>query len=262
MLDAAIDGGLDAIGVQAGLDFFLHAVHEAFQVAHLGLQRRGDLLIAGRVQVLEGQVLQLPLGPLHAQAVGDGGIDFHGLQGFGALFIRRLVGHGAHIVKPVGDLDEDDADVLGHGHKHLTQIFHLLILFAGVLNPGQLGDALHNIRHRVAELAGNVIMGQVGVLDHIVKQGGDDGILVQAHVHGNIRRGHAVGHIGGAVLPELAGMGQAGHVIGGPDAPQVHAGAGFLDLGDEIVKHFIRIKELIGFFFLLIHICPSPLIYK
>ena len=57
-------------------------------------------------------------------------------------------------------------------------------------------------------------------------------------------------------------MGQAGHVIGGPDAPQVHAGAGFLDLGDEIVKHFIRIKELIGFFFLLIHICPSPLIYK
>ncbi|MBQ2132524.1 MAG: ABC-F family ATP-binding cassette domain-containing protein, partial [Bacteroidales bacterium] len=42
--------------------------------------------------------------------------------------------------------------VFGHCHEHLAQIFHLLVLFAGVLYTGELCNAFHQIRHRFAEL--------------------------------------------------------------------------------------------------------------
>ena len=53
--------------------------------------------------------------------MGDGSIDLHGFQGFFPLLFWGLVLHGAHIVQPVGDLDEDDADVLAHRHEHLAK---------------------------------------------------------------------------------------------------------------------------------------------
>ena len=47
---------------------------------------------------------------------------------FSRCFFGDLVLHGAHIVQPVTDLDEDDPDVLGHGQQHFAQILHLLLL--------------------------------------------------------------------------------------------------------------------------------------
>ena len=108
---------------------------------------------------------------LHAQAVGDGGVDLHGLQGLLPLLLGGLVLHGAHVVEPVADLDEDHPDVLGHGHEHLPQVLHLLLFLGGVLHPGQLGDPLHQVGHRVAELLGHLLVGGVGVLNGVVEQG-------------------------------------------------------------------------------------------
>ena len=53
--------------------------------------------------------------------------------------------HGAHIVEPVGDLDEDHPDIPAHGEEHLAQILHLLLFHGGVLHPGQLGDPVHDV---------------------------------------------------------------------------------------------------------------------
>ena len=260
MLYAAVDGGLDAFGVQPRLYLLLHAFHKAFQLVHLLFKGRGYLIVPRRVQVLERQILQLPFGPLHAQTVGNGGVDFHGLQGFGALLLRGLVGHGAHIVQPVGYFYQDDPDVLGHGHEHLPQILHLLVFLAGVLHTGQLCDALHYIRHRRAELTGDVGVGEVGVLDDVVEQGRDHRVLVHAHVHGDVRCGHTVGHIGRAVLPELSLMGALGHFIGLPDTLQVHSRAVFAYLFYQVPEHLIRVQQSILFFSLLIHIRTSQAI--
>ena len=98
-------------------------------------------------------------------------------------------------MQPVGNFDENDADVLGHGHEHLADVLHLLVLDAGVLHARELGDALNDVGHSRAEGARNVGVGQRGILDHIVQQRGDDRILIQAHVHRDIRRGDAVCHI-------------------------------------------------------------------
>ena len=120
VLHPAVDGGLDTLLGQSFLDALLDGGHELLVGGGAAEQLVGDLLVAHRVQVLEGKVLQLPLDFLHAQAVSDGGVDLHGLQGLLPLLAGGLVVHGAHVVQPVADLDEDHPDVLGHGHEHLA----------------------------------------------------------------------------------------------------------------------------------------------
>ena len=56
-------------------------------------------------------------------------------------------------MQAVGNFDEDDADVLRHGHEHLAQIFHLLLFHRRILHARQLCDALDQIRDRLAEQA-------------------------------------------------------------------------------------------------------------
>ena len=253
MLDAGENGGLDPLALQPGLDLFVHRGHEAFQVGHAGVQIVGDLLVAGGIQIAQGQILQFPLGLLHAQPVRDGGVDLHGLQRLGALLVRRLIVHGAHVVETVCDLDEDHADVLGHGHEHLAQVLHLLVFLAGVLHPGELGDALHDIRHGGTEGMGYVRMGEGGVLNDVVQQGGADGVFIQAQVHGDVRRGHAVGHVRRAVLAQLAFMGALCHVIGGTDPTQVHGMTCVTDLLLQIGIELVRIQRSMHFFGRFVH---------
>ena len=151
MLDPAVDGGLDALLGQTVLDLLLNGGHELLVGGGAGLQLVADLLIADRVQVLEGGVLQLPFDALHAQAVGDGCVDLHGLQRLLPLLAGALVLHGAHVVQPVADFDENHPDVLGHGHEHLAQVLHLLLFLGGVLHPGQFGHPVHQIGHLRSE---------------------------------------------------------------------------------------------------------------
>ena len=246
VLDAGEDRSLHTLRVEPCLYLALDAVHEGFQLVHLRIQRIGYLLIALGVKVLKRQILKLPLGALHAEAVRNGRVDLHRLKGLGALLLGSLVGHGAHIVQAVGDLDEDDADVLGHGHEHLAQVLHLLVLFAGVLHAAELRDALDDVRDSRAELAGNVLMGEVRVLYNIVQERGDDGVLIQTHVDGDVRRGDAVRDIRRAVAPLLPGVGNARHLIGGLDAAEIHRVAAALYLLLKLLKQLVRIDNRRG----------------
>ena len=47
------------------------------------------------------------------------------LEGDALLFVRAEGPERAHVVEPVAELDEDDADVLGHGEEHLAQVLRL-----------------------------------------------------------------------------------------------------------------------------------------
>ncbi len=253
VFDAAEDRAVEPLGLQPRLDLRLHAVHEGLQRGHLRVEPVGDLLVALRVEVLQRQILQLPLGLLHAEAVGDGGVDLHRLKGLGALLLRRLIGHGAHVVQTVGDLDEDDADVLGHRHEHLAQILHLLLFLGRVLHARQLGDALHDVRDGRAEAVGNVGVGHAGVLDHVMQQRRDDRVLVQPKVNGDVRRRDAVRHVGRAVLAHLPGVRRARHIVGGADALHVHGVAARADLLLQLREHHVRVKRGIRFSHFLSH---------
>ena len=206
MLDAAIDGAVDAHALQPLGDLHLDALHEAVvgilvlgQVVH-------DLVVALGIEVLEGQVLQLPLELLHAEAVRQGRVDLHGLGGLGDLLGAGLVLQGAHVVQPVGDLDEDDPDVLAHGHEHLAEILHLLLFGGGVVDPGQLGDALHQLGHGAAKELYQLIEAGVGVLQAVVEQRCQDGVGIQADLHHDLGHGQGMNDIRFAAFAQLLFM--------------------------------------------------------
>ena len=203
VLDAPVDGAVDPRLRQALGDGVLDGLHEFLGLVVVGFDVAHQLVVALGIEVPETGILQLPFDLLHAEAVGQRGVDVHGLHGFGNLLLRGLVLHGAGIVEPVGDLDEDHADVLAHGHEHLAQILHLLFLQGGILHPGQLGNAVDKVRHRVAEQAGDLVVVGVGVLDAVVQQGAEDGVGVQTDLRHDLRHRQGMDDIGRAVLPLL-----------------------------------------------------------
>ena len=118
-----------------------------------------DLGVALGVQGGEGQVLELPLELLDAEPVGQRGVDVEGLLGGAALLPLRHHGDGAHVVQPVGQLDDEHPPVLGHGHEHLAHRGRLLGLLGVELEPVELGDAVDDGRHLGPELLGHVARG-------------------------------------------------------------------------------------------------------
>ena len=89
-----------------------------------------DLGVLAGVEGGEGQVFQLPAHRLDAQPVGQRSVDLQRLLGLLELLLLAQVAESAHVVQPVGQLDEDHPDILGHGDDHLADVLGLLFLDA------------------------------------------------------------------------------------------------------------------------------------
>ena len=105
-------------------------------------------------QVFEGEVLQLAVGMVEADAVGELGVDFQRFAGDAAAAVGLFGIQRAHIVQAVGELDDDDADVFGHRHDELAEAFGLMLGLAVVFEFFQLGEAVHHIGNGLAEFGG------------------------------------------------------------------------------------------------------------
>ena len=110
----------------------------------------GDLVVPLGVQRREGQVLQLPLDGVHAQPVGERREDLQHLTRLALLLLPGQVAQRAHVVQPVGELDDQDPDVPGHRDHHLAHGLGLGDL--AVLDLVQLGDPVHQGRDLVPEV--------------------------------------------------------------------------------------------------------------
>ncbi|MOA21569.1 hypothetical protein D3C78_1420680 [compost metagenome] len=122
------------------------------------------------MEVAERQVLQFAVGLVQAQAVGDGRINFQRLGCNAAPFAARHVRQRAHIVRAVGQLDEDDAHIAGHGQQHLAKRFSLVFLAGIELQLVQLGQSVDQLGHRQAEALGQIVLGDAAVFHGIVHQ--------------------------------------------------------------------------------------------
>ena len=125
---AAIDIGLDLHLFQLEADIGGDLVHHIARFALQGDEAADDRVARIRVQDAEGEVFQLFAHPLHAHAAGKGGEDFHGFAGFLRLLFRLHRLDRAHVVQTVGQFHQDHAQVLGHGHEQLAEVFGLLAL--------------------------------------------------------------------------------------------------------------------------------------
>ena len=152
----------------------------AFAVgAPLG-DHRLDLRVLARVQRLEGEVLELPLERVDAEPVRERRVDLERLLRLLDLLLLAEVLDRAEVVEAVGELDEDDAHVLGHRDDHLPVVLGLRLLAGLELDARQLRDAVDERGDLVAELLAQRVELDAGVLDDVVEERGGDGLLVEA----------------------------------------------------------------------------------
>ena len=183
VLGPAGDLGLDAGLAQPHAQLLGHVGDQPLALLALHAHQPHQLLVALGIDVAQRQVLQLPLDGVHAHAVGQRRVDVQRLPGDGNLALRALVLQRAHVVQAVGQLDEHHADVLGHGQEHLAQRLRLGLLAGSEVQLAQLGHAVHQQLHLLAELLANGLLGHaVHVLHAVVQEARGDGGGVQHQV--------------------------------------------------------------------------------
>ena len=91
-------------------------------------------------------------------------------------------------MQAVGQLDQDDADVVDHSQEHLAQVFGLDRALAGglvaVAGPRDLTQLRHTVDQEgdpIAELRPHGIEADRAVLDDVVQKRGNDRLGVDGH---------------------------------------------------------------------------------
>ncbi len=172
-----------------------------------------DIFIVFRIEIFERQILQLPLNAGHAESVGQGCVNLARFHRDTLLLFRRQMLQGSHVVKPVGQLDDYDPDIPGHGKKHLAEIFHLLLGRAFDSIARYLGQAVDHLGDFLTEIFVYLVHGGSGVLDNVVQQPRGDRLRVHmefGQYEGDVE---AMFHVGVARFAELPGVRTVGEFI-------------------------------------------------
>src|SRR5262249_38782649 len=83
------------------------------------------------------------------------------------------------------------------------------------------GQAVHEIRHRLAEALGNLLLGDRRVLHDVVEEGRHHRLSVELPIGDDLGDGERVRDVGVAAEPELAVVGGVAELVGLLDAPDV-----------------------------------------
>ena len=161
-----------------------------------------DLVVDLGVERRERQVLELPLDGVHAEPVRERRIDLEGLVGLALGRLLADVAPRAGVVQPVGELDDEDADVAGHRDDHLAHGLGLGGLAVGHLV--ELGDAVDEHRDLVAEVGAQLVEAVCRVLDRVVQQRRRERGRRHAELGEDRRHRERVRDVGVAALAHLA----------------------------------------------------------
>ena len=233
------------LGVEARVGEFVpqhagHLLDVRLPLRALGGEQGGDAAVLVRLDVAEGEVLQLPLDLAHAEAVREGGVDVQRLLRDGDAPVRRQRAERLHVVQPVRQFDEHDADVVRHRDEHLAQALRLAVALGderhGTAGDGvharELGDAVGQFRHVLAELLAEVVQADVAVFENVVEERRGDGRRVEAEV------GQVLGDGDGVLDVVLAGLALLPLVGGGGEIerPFNHLGS----IAGQVAAHFVE----------------------
>ena len=208
---------------------------------------RLDLGVLARMQDLEREILELPLDGVDPEPVGERRVDLEGLLRLLHLLLLAEVLDRAHVVEPVGELDQDHAHVLRHRDDHLPVVLRLRLLAALEADAGELGDALHEQRDVRPERSLELVEVGLGVLDHVVQQRRGDRLLVEVELRADQGDAERVVDERLAGAAHLAAVCPLGLVEGAADQLLVDARVVGLDacdqLTDEVVLMTFRIDD-------------------
>ena len=186
----------------AAIAFSISPMTPLRALGYLG-QPFGDGAVRVRIDVAEGQLLEFLAHVLHAHAAGQRRIDLHRLLGDAQALVGRHVVERAHVVQPVGELDQQHAHVFGDRQQQLAQVFGLLGLLGDEVELLQLGQPLDQLAELRPEQLVDLLAGGGGVLDGVVQQRDRDRRLVEMHVgedRGDFERVREIGIAGSAAL--------------------------------------------------------------
>ena len=134
------------------------------------------------LEISKREVFELPFELDDTETVCQRRIDLQCFLSDAFLLLWRLETHGAHVVQSVGELDDDDADILRHGDEHLAIAFKLSLFFGMALDLVELGDAFNEKGDFLVEFALEIEAGAVGVFDDIVQKPGGDGVVIEPEI--------------------------------------------------------------------------------
>ena len=194
-LDPAGQKRLESVFAELFPQTVLNILQKCLALALAQRQRLFDLLIRHRVEDAQRQILKLLLDGADTESVRKRRIDIHGLLRLVAALLRLPARTCTHVVQAVGELDDDDADILCHGEQHFADIFRLLLLTGGKRQLVELGHAVHQTGDLGAERLADIRQLHRRILHHIMEQRRHNGVGIHAHFHQNQRDAERVADI-------------------------------------------------------------------
>jgi len=129
--------------------------------------------------VLEGKILQLTIGCVKTQAMGNGCVNIKSLARDARPLAARHIAQRSHVVCTVGELYQNNPDIACHCQQHFPKRLGL-IFFPGIeLELFELGQAVDQVGHGRAKTLDQFGLGHAAILDCIVKQRGHQRLCVQ-----------------------------------------------------------------------------------
>jgi hypothetical protein len=110
-------------------------------------------------------------------------------------------------VKAVGELDEDDADVVGHGHEHLAKVLGLGLFSILKLYAIELGEAGHQRGDHRAEPLCDLLKADAAVFHGVMQKGCHEGLCIEPPATADLCNGKGVGNVRLARLATLPEVG-------------------------------------------------------
>ena len=169
---------------------------------------------------------------------------FQRLAGLAGLFFRRQEPHGAHVVQPVGDLDDEHPGVTCHRDDHLADGLALGGAAQGHLV--EFGHPVDEMTDLAAEIVGQRLQRVAGVLDGVVQQRGDQGGGVHAELGEDIGDRQRMGDVGVTRTAQLIGVALLGDIVGPLQNGQVGLGMELSVHGDQRFEHRVHQAALGG----------------
>ena len=139
-------------------------------------------------------------------------------------------------MEPVGQLHQDDPDVVDHRQEHPAKVLGLLGLPGGERDARELRDALDDMGDLRAEQLGDALDRGEGVLDHVVEQASGHGHGVQTHVRQQVGHLEGMHEVGLAGVADLALVLPGGEHVGPPEQLEIGVGAVAADLVDQVLE--------------------------
>jgi hypothetical protein len=161
--------GAEPLRGELGGERLLDLVDELLAPRAELLEVARDRLEGLRVDVLEGQVLQLLAHLLDPHAAGERRIDLQRLLGDALALLGRHELEGAHVVQAVGELDQEHPDIVRDREQELAEVLALSGALGDEVEALDLGQPVHERADLRPERPVDLVEGGRRVLDRVVQ---------------------------------------------------------------------------------------------